>query len=425
MNPLDETSLGKATAWRFGYLLSQSGLSLILFIVLAQILDPEAFAVAAVAQAVLVIAQALGDFGLSQATVTVLPARLAREPESKGPAMQAAARVFGLAALAAVLLTVVAALVVPPSARLATLLVAPAAAAAVLMSGADGLLRATGEFGRPVVLVTISKAGAFLAVPAAVISDSAAWASFGLSVGALLATLPAVHILRSYYRGAPRGDATELLRAARPLGGAQVFILSAGRANTIALSSLVSLRAAAAFEAAWRLFQFGQYAAGGIATGAAPIIGSSVGHGRSAELTRVLTKLTVALSVSGCLFGGLLLLAGPAVSPVLFGEVGEEVADVLLPFALLSPLAFVGFLALVTLTACPEERRSVLIAYLVGAIVSVGLVVLLSDSRGVSGAAEGCAIGWALAQALLIWRLIPFLRVPQPPASPHRAREIG
>jgi O-antigen/teichoic acid export membrane protein len=410
MNELRPTSLGRATAWRFAYLLSQAGLGLVLFIVLAQVLDPDAFAIAALAQAVLVIAQALGDFGLSQAAVTVIPARLAREPGSRARVMKGAARAFGLAAIAALVLGTVAAALVPASARLATLLVAPAAAASVVVSGADGLLRAQGEFRRPVALVTLSRLGAFLAVPAAVITDSAAWASLGLSVGVVLATLPAGRILVKSHRASSDGDASEMLRAAGLLGTAQIFIIAAGRLNTVILGSLISVRAAAAFEGAWRLFQLGQYAAGGLATAAAPIIGAAVGGGPDSELRSVLRKLTLALGAGGVMYGALLLFAGPRVSPLLLGEVGEDVADVLLPFALLSPLAFLGFLAMVTLAASPADRKSVPLAYLFGSVLSIGLVLLLSESHGLAGATAGCGIGWGVAQLLLIRRLVPFLR---------------
>ena len=409
MNALDQGGIARATGWRFAYLVSQAGFSLVLFVCLAQVLPPDQFAQAALAQAVLVIAQALGDFGLSQSAVTALPARLARTPDAAAPLLRGAARAFLMAAGATILLTLIAVAALPQAARLPTLLIGPAAAAAVLVSGADGLLRSCGEFRRPVVLVTLSRAGAFLAVPAAILSDSAAWASAGLSVGAGAASLPALRVLLDAQRGAAEGSARELFRAAVPLGGAQVFIVAAGRLNTVILSTLLSLRAAAAFEGAWRFFQLGQYVAGGLATGAAPFVGHAVGGTDHAGLRRMLWQLIGVLAGAGAAFGALLILLGPWLSEQLLGDLGSEVGKALLPFGLLSPLAFVGFLATTTLAASDPDRVWVLIAYGLGAVVGLCLVFALSATNDLQGATGGCAFGWGIAQVMLIGRLLRFM----------------
>ena len=66
--------LPRATAWRFAFLVSQGGMSLLLFSVLAHVLPESEFAPTAIAQGVLVIAQAVSDFG-SAGTVSATPSR--------------------------------------------------------------------------------------------------------------------------------------------------------------------------------------------------------------------------------------------------------------------------------------------------------------------------------------------------------------
>jgi O-antigen/teichoic acid export membrane protein len=410
VSALDEGRLVHATTWRFGYLLSQAGFSLLLFICLAQVLPADAFAAAALAQAVLVIASALADFGLSQATVTVLPIRLVEHPERAPELLGGAARVFLWAAGVTVLVTALATIAVPEPARLPTLLIGPAAAASVIVSGADGLLRSQGAFRRPVVLVTLSRAGSFLAVPVAVLSGSATLTSAGLSAGVVALTTPAAGVLLAAYRGASHRPAADLLRAAAPLGGAQFFILGAGRANTVILSMLISVRAAAAFEGAWRLFSLGQYVAGGLATGAAPFIGHAVGGSERGALRVMLLRLTTFVAIVGVIYGVALAAVGPMLSRLLLGDIGREVGDVLIPFALLSPLAFVGFLAMMTLASSDADRRFVMFGYGAGAVLGVPLVILLGEARGLLGAVTGCALGLAVAQTILIARFAYFLR---------------
>ena len=66
-----------ATTWRLAFLVIQGGSSVVLFAALGHLLSEGALAATAVAQGVIVIAQSVGDFGLSQAAVAVLPARIA------------------------------------------------------------------------------------------------------------------------------------------------------------------------------------------------------------------------------------------------------------------------------------------------------------------------------------------------------------
>ena len=73
LSGLGPERLAEATRWRYAYLFAQGGLSLVLYLVLGIVLDEAAFSTTAVALGVVVIAQALGDFGLSQAAVVIIP----------------------------------------------------------------------------------------------------------------------------------------------------------------------------------------------------------------------------------------------------------------------------------------------------------------------------------------------------------------
>ncbi|MDX6651926.1 MAG: hypothetical protein QOJ38_707 [Solirubrobacterales bacterium] len=407
---LTKRGIGGITAWRFAYLFIQGGLSLALFAALAHALPVGAFAITAVAQAVLVIAQAMGDFGLSPATVTVLPAMIAQQPGDRQRLLAGAVRAFALAAIAGGVLCLAAAVAVPADARLAVVLVAPAAASTVLISGADGLLRATGEFRRSVGLVAVARLGSFLAVPAAIATDSGVWTCAAISAGTLVGTVPAALALRAFRRLSRESSPKPLLRVALPLGLSQFFVLAGGRLNTVILSAILSLRAATVFEASWRLFQLGQYVAGGISTAAAPLIGDALGAERHVELHRLLARLGGVAAGLGLGAAAVLLLARRPLCEALFGSLGGEVARVVVPFALLTPLAFVGFVATTALSTSSEDRRFVVLAYGSGALVGLPLVVALAPRGGSSAAAAGCAAGLALTHTLLIARYLRMLR---------------
>ena len=96
---LDSSRLPRAAGLRFGYLLIQGGASVVLFALLGHVMPADAFAAVAVAQGILVLCQAIGDFGFSQAATTALTARIATEPELREPLHAAAARAFAAGAV--------------------------------------------------------------------------------------------------------------------------------------------------------------------------------------------------------------------------------------------------------------------------------------------------------------------------------------
>jgi O-antigen/teichoic acid export membrane protein/cyclophilin family peptidyl-prolyl cis-trans isomerase/glycosyltransferase involved in cell wall biosynthesis len=410
VNRFHATRLPAATAWRFAYLIAQGGLSLTLFGILAHVLPTHAFAATAVAQGTLVIAQAVGDFGLSQAAVTALPARLREEPERTGELLRGASSSYAIAAGMAFAATLAAVLVVPAAARLPVALIAPAGAVTVLVSGADGILRAQGEFRRPAILVTVSRLGSFAGVGAAAADRTAVATCAAIAAGTVIASLPAAMVLYRTFRASTRGSARDLRRAAVPLGLAELCMIASGRLDTILLSAISGAVAGAGFESTWRVYQLAQYVAGGLASAAAPFIADASGADDSDRGLMLIRRVgSVVLAAGVALGAGLLLLGGPA-SRLLFGGLGPAVANALPPLAVLTPLSFMGFFAMIVLATSPTDRLWILAANAVGAVVNVVLVLLLAPARGLDGTTLACAIGLGTASLLLVARLVAMVR---------------
>lgn len=410
MRPFHAERLPAAIAWRFIYLVLQGGLSLTLFGILAHVLPKREFAAAAVAQGVLVIAQAVGDFGLSQSAVTVLPAQIAAKPDARAALLRGAATLYGIAALAALVVTLITVLVVPASAKLPVALIAPAGAVAVLVSGADGLLRSQGEFRRPALIVTISRLGAFAGVAAAVLDRTATATCAGIAIGTFAASTPAAAMLLRLFRGARRGLMRELRHAANALGLGELCIIATGRLDTVLLSVVAGTVAGAGFESAWRVYQLGQYVVGGLATAAAPFVANGLGSGDNDRVLTLMRRVGMMVLATGLFVGAALLLFGDAICRLLFGPLGPGVAHALPPLALLTPLSFLGFFAMIMLATSPSERWSILPANALGAIVNVVLLLSLTHHGQLLQGTIACAIGLAVGSLALIWRLAAYMR---------------
>jgi O-antigen/teichoic acid export membrane protein len=405
MASFDAARLPRATAWRFAYLLLQGGLSLTLFSVLAHVLPPREFDATAIAQGVLVIAQAMGDFGLSQAAVTVLPARIAAFPGETNELLRGAACTYLASAAAAFAVTLLAVLVLPAAARAPVALIAAAGAVTVLVSGADGLLRACGEFRRPAIIVTLSRLGGFAGVGVAAASGSAAATCAGIAAGTVVASTPAALVLRRFYRAARRSRIRELRRAALPLGFGELCVLASGRFDTVLLSTISGTAVGAGFESTWRLYQLAQYVVGGLATAAAPFIADAHGASRHKDQLTLIRRTGSVVLVAGLVLGvGLLVTADP-VSRILFGHLGPAVAHALPPFAVLTPLSFLSFFSLIVLATSPTDRWWIVPATGLGAVINVVLVLLIAPSHGLDGGTLACAIGLTVTATVLIWRL--------------------
>jgi len=385
-------------------------MSLLLFSVLAHVLSASEFAPTAIAQGVLVIAQAVSDFGLSPSAVIALPTLLATRPQDKPDLMRGASLIFMAGAAGAVVLVLLAVAVVSPASRLPVALIAPASAMAVLVAGSDGMLRAIGEFRRPVILVSLSRAGAFLGVLGAATTGSASWTCAGISLGTMLASLPAIMLLIRRYRGGTRTLSRDFMRTALPLGFGDLFMVAGGRMNTILLSAISGTTAGAGFEGTWRLYQLSQYVVGGLATGAAPFMAHALGAGRYRDLARILLRVGTITIFSGIVLGaGTYLLRSP-ISDLLFGSLGHQVAGAIGPLAALTPLSFAGFLAMIILSSSAGDRWAIVVASALGAAVNLVLVIILTPAHGLRGATLACAIGLSVTQIGLLVQLGRLMR---------------
>ena len=412
-----------AAAWRVVYLVIQGGSSLGLFVVLAHALPASAFAATALAQGILVVAQALGDFGLSQAVVSALPAWVAREPPTARPRLVAgAALAFCCAAACALALALLATLMVPPAARPAVASISPAAAVTVIVAGADGLLRASGEFARPVAIVACSRLAPFVAVPVAAISGTATATCTAIAIATVCGSVPAIAFIARRARTARAADACAVGRAALPLGISQLFLVGGSRVNTLLVGGLASVRAAAVFEASWRLYQLGQYAIGSVATAIAPFAGDALGGDRRAEFLTLLRRTMSIMVIGGLLCSLAVALAGGVVSDVLFGSFGPAAERAVMPLAVVFPFTLAGLAATYVLGASDCDRRHLIWAYGCGGLVNIALVAALVPSNGARGATMACACGLVVTHAWILQRYFGIVRrvraVPVPAEQP-------
>ncbi len=402
--------LSGALVWRLAFLAIQGGSSVVLFSAIGHVLDRSALAAFAVAQGVIVIAQAIGDFGLSQAAVTVLPTRIAARPETEADLIAGAASTYGGAALLGVVLTLLAVPLVPSAAAGPVAVSAAAAAACVVVSGCDGLLRSRGQYRRPLVLMAASEGAGFAGLPVALLTHSALATCAAISVGMALGALPSFVMLMRLSRRRASQSRRAFARASLPLGLSQVFNLLSTRADTLLAGGLSGLIAAGTFEGTWRVFQLTQYAAGGLASAAAPFIADAFGDERYEAGLRMMQRMFVQLAAVGVAGTALLLFASRPIARLLTGSLAPPVAAAMTPFALLCPLAAMATLAFFTLIGRDGQRRYVLIATAIGAIVNIALGIVLAPTMGARGIVVGCAAGLATSYILLLIRLAAVVR---------------
>ena len=263
-----------------------------------------------------------------------------------------------------------------------------------------------------------ANSGGFVGIPVAIATQSAIWTCVAVSAGTTLGAAGAVVTLYGYrdklrhQRRRPMAGQDDLvtttrdfLRAATPLGVAQIFVVLGARFDTLLAASVTGLVAAGTFEGAWRIYQLGQYAAGALATAAAPFIANALGAGELPQAFTLLRRLLLRLLAVGLLAGAVLYLARWPLAHLLAGSLAAPVAHGLVFLAVVSPIAAVGVPAFYTLIALDGERRLVLGCFAVGAVINLGLGPTLAASLGVHGILIGCAAGTAITSVLLLGRL--------------------
>ena len=415
--PALEFDVGRARAavgLRAVSLLVQGVSSTALFFVLAALLPTGEFAPMSVALGALVTAQLLGDFGVSQATVTALPSMIAERPAERRDLIGSAARAVATAALAAVFVCLAVTLVVEPGARLPVALVAIPASLAVVVAGVDGILRAEGKNREAVALITLSRLGGLVAIPAAAITGEATDAAIALAAGSLVGSLPALRVLGASLTRVPPG-LPSFWRATAPLGAGQLSLVLGTRLNTFVLGAGTSLRAAAAYESAWRLFQIGQYILGAVTSGLSPVLAQARGAGRVDDVRRLMRVTLASIVVAAVILGAALMAGRHVISDALFSPaLAGQVASALMPFALVTPLAIVSLWAATFLSSDAADRRWVLGACVGGALLNVVAVLPAVAAWGAEGASVACALGLMLAMVVVLARYVRALAADRP-----------
>ena len=369
------------------------------------------FAICAVALGALVAVQAVADFGFSQAAIAALPNPATLGTILPRPVLEAGvARLVFAGAAAALAGSCAVALAVPADARVALIAIGPASALAVVVAGLDGILRAGGDFRRPVLIVGASRFGALPAIAVAAWTQEAVVTCATVSAGILAGSVPA---LRGLWRHATAADGAAamrpLLRMAAPLGLSNLCILASARINTILLGSAASLASAAAFESAWRVFQFGQYALGAAASAVAPFVAAGLAGDPGSSLHRRLRRTVLTMLAGGCALGAAIVLLRHPIADVVTGGASGSVARSLVPLGIVLPAGLVLLFATLTLGASSaHDRRRVLAAYAAGAIANVVVLLALAGSSADVAGAVAASAGICLTLALLV---APFRRL--------------
>ena len=389
LSPLDPGGVRRATIGRGTYLVVQGGTSVAGFAVLARLLDPAQLGAAALALAIVVSAQVLGDLGLAQLTTVEGPQALAQGVDEHRRLERAVGELFCAGALVAALAVVVTSLFVPAAARPATLAAAPAAAAAVVTSGAESLRRASGDVWTPVRLAVLSRGPFFLALPLVAWRPEAMWAMIVFSACSVLGSLPAAMIIRRALSG-PRADEVRrrLMRGAVANGFVGICIAAATRGNVVMLASAGGLLAVAQFEAAWRGFQPGVYVAGALGTAATPYVAVAE-PSAAAAITRRGVRACAGFGLAG---GAALALLAPLVARLLYAASDPVVIDCLRILAAVLPVTLVGFYVQTAVLLPHRAFGSLIGAGVTLVVVTLGLTAWFGQD------ARGCASALAIGQ---------------------------
>jgi O-antigen/teichoic acid export membrane protein len=94
------------------------------------------------------------------------------------------------------------------------------------------------------------------------------------------------------------------------------------------------------------------------------------------------------------------------VADALVGDLAGDVSRALVPLAIVTPLAFAGFVGTMALAASDSDRHMVLVANAAGGCLNLVLAVILVRRDGAAGAALASAVGLGVAQTIILVRLV-------------------
>ncbi len=376
-----------ASLYRGGYLLVQGGSALLVFAVLARLLDDHELGLAAAALALSVTAQSFADLGLAQ-LVTVEVPRARAGGSDHVPVAAAAARLFARLSVAATGVVAVAAPLMPGSGW-AALAIAPAAGAAMVVTGAESLARSRGDVRRPLLYVACARLPFFAFVPLVAAEPTALVALLLFSLVSVAGAAPAARDLRAAARAAPPAPSGPLIRLAVQIGIASILVVLATRVNVIVLGAVGSLADAARFEAAFRAFQPMLYLVGAIGTATMPYAAARLAGG---EAVTAIVRNGLLIALAAGAVGSAVLIGGRApISVVLMGERDAGVEDALLFLGIALPPSLVAYYLQTALLLPAGKVRAVGVGCGLMAATSLGGTVAFGAAHGPAAAAAALA----------------------------------
>lgn len=149
----------------------------------------------------------------------------------------------------------------------------------------------------------------FAAMPAALLTHSAAWSCAALSMGMIVGASRALAVLLGWRRASRRPRTAEYARAALPLGLSQLAVAVGTRFDKILAGALSGLIAAGTFEGAWRIYQLGQYVGRRPRDRVGAIPRHSFARGQRHAIIRLVGRLGGALFAIGTGLTVMILLA--------------------------------------------------------------------------------------------------------------------
>jgi O-antigen/teichoic acid export membrane protein len=394
---LPRDGLTRATIARVVYLVLQGGSSVVVFALLARVLDPDELGAVSTAFAIYAVAQVIGDLGLSQLTTIEVPRALS-ESRVRGDAVAArVARLFLVGAAMAAALTAALSLICPPDTRLAVLALAPASASALLVSAGESLRRSYGDFWSPVLFVASSRLPFFAVIPLLGPNPTAAAAAAAFSGATFAGSIPAIRlVLRSArkHRVATTTTASTVLQTTLAIGIVGMLIVLATRLNVVVLALVATLEAVGEFEAAWRAFQPLVYAAGALGTAATPFTAAAAWSG--ARIRPIVESGLIGAAGIGLFGAALLLIFADPIAVVVYGMGDSSVVGSVRVLAVAAPITTVSYYAQTAVLLPLRHFRILVVATACMAVATLGLTALLGHGHGATGCAAAVLAGQAI-----------------------------
>jgi O-antigen/teichoic acid export membrane protein len=269
------------------------------------------------------------------------------------------------------------------------------------VTGAESLARALGRLTAPLGYVAAGRLGFFCAIPLLLDAPGAGRAMTLFSLTAVLGSAPAVAALVALRRAAAPPPIGPLARRAGGLGVSGGLITVGTRGNVILLAHVEGLRAAAAFEAAWRGFQLAVYAVGAIGTATTPFAARALAAGGSRHLLRTTLPAFVITLAAGVLGAAVIELGSEPLATALIGGHDTAAIDALRALGIALPFTYVAYFLQTAIVLPLRALRTLIVASAALCAVTLAFTAGLAHDHGAAGAAVGVLAGQIAFLALL------------------------